>query len=61
MKQAKYKNSDVSGDGEKDKQVRDEVHEETRKEKVSSGPSSRGDDTAASEGDTTFTGTTIVS
>ena len=57
----KEENSDVSGDGEEDKQARDEEDEETRKEKVFSGPSSRGDDTAASESDTTFTGTTIQS
>ena len=57
----KVKNSDVSGDGKEDKQVPDEVDEETRKEKVSSGPSSRGDDTAASESDTTFTCTTVQS
>ena len=57
----KVKNSDVSGDCKEDKQVHDEVDEETRKEKVSSSPSSRGDDSAASESDTTFTGTTVQS
>ena len=57
----KVQNSDVSRDGKEDKRVHDEVHEETRKEKVPSSPSSRGDDTAASKSDTTFTGTTVQS